>query len=300
MSIKYRYVSIDENKINKWIRRIIIKKDSPSLVDEMEFKNLNERLNFLFLFCVINFCFWSEEGWKYTGEDKVYYGSAAVIKSLYEAYKKNELPLSVEGILNLTFEKFQSLVVGEGNLYLMEERFNLVIDSFKILKDKYEGSIDKLVNTYNFDARLLMEDLPGILKAFEDKYTLAGKSKNIAKKLQVFISNLNKVYPNKPFKNTDIFTLFADYRLPQLFRHLGFLKYTKELEEIVDNRKLIDKDSEYEMEIRLATIDIGEFILEVHPNKTLNSIDLDGFFWGMAKTMSDKMKPHHKVITTSY
>lgn len=300
MKDKYRHVNIDKNEITKWIERIEIQKDSPSLVDGMEFRNFNERLNFLFLFCVLNFCFWSDEGWKYNGEGKVYSGSTAVIKSLYASYKEGRLNLDVDSIINMSFVDFERMVKGEGTLHLMKERYTLVIESFKVLKVRFEGSVDKLIQTYNFDAELLMNELPKILKAFEDKYIYQEKTKKIGKKVQVFISNLNKIYSNKPFKNTDKFTLFADYRLPQLFRHLGFLKYTQELEEIIDTGKIIKKDSEFEMEVRLATIDIGEFILETHPNKDLTSMDLDGFFWGMAKAMSDQMKPHHRTITTLY
>jgi hypothetical protein len=48
--------------------------------------------------------------------------------------------------------------------------------------------------------------------------------------------------------------MFADYRVPQTLHHWGVLKYSKDLEEVIINKKEIPHGGEYEVEIRAATV----------------------------------------------
>ena len=57
--------------------------------------------------------------------------------------------------------------------------------------------------------------------------------------------------------------MFADYRVPQILRAKGILKYDKHLSDLVDNKKELPHGSKEEIEIRAATIQSVEKIKNI-------------------------------------
>ena len=48
--------------------------------------------------------------------------------------------------------------------------------------------------------------------------------------------------------------MFADYRVPQILRHLGIFEYSQKLSEAIDAEKVMDYSSQFEVELRAATV----------------------------------------------
>jgi hypothetical protein len=48
--------------------------------------------------------------------------------------------------------------------------------------------------------------------------------------------------------------MFADYRVPQILRHLGIFEYSQQLSEAIDAEKVMDYSSQIEVELRAATV----------------------------------------------
>lgn len=62
-------------------------------------------------------------------------------------------------------------------------------------------------------------------------------------------------YGHEPeFKNKHELTMFADYRVPQILRHLGILVYGQELAQKVDSETELPYSSPEEVQIRAATV----------------------------------------------
>ena len=90
-------------------------------------------------------------------------------------------------------------------------------------------------------------------------------------------------------------TVFADYQVPRVLRALGVLKYSSELESLVDNQVLLAKYGEEEEAIRAATILAGEQIAErfgVDPSV------VDNYLW-THRALAGKA-PFHLTETTEY
>jgi hypothetical protein len=95
-------------------------------------------------------------------------------------------------------------------------------------------------------------------------------------------------------------TAFADYRLPQVLRHLGALEYSMSLAAVVDNGMVLPANSPPEMEIRASTIEACERLKRYLPEQT--SADIDLGLWLMAQDMraDPALLPHHRTPGQNY
>ena len=82
-----------------------------------------------------------------------------------------------------------------------------------------------------------------------------GYADPLLKKAQLAISELACCiqYLFNPNLQTDL-TIFADYQIPNVLRHLKVLTYSAQLADIVDNRRLIPSNSSVEQAIRASAI----------------------------------------------
>jgi hypothetical protein len=97
-------------------------------------------------------------------------------------------------------------------------------------------------------------------------------------------------------------TAFADYKLPQVLRHLGILNYSPELAQMVDNQVLLSPGSAEEIEIRANTIWAVEVIrqeLERCGRKT-RAFEIDWLLWNMGQEDTYRAKPYHRTVTIFY
>ena len=59
---------------------------------------------------------------------------------------------------------------------------------------------------------------------------------------------------------TEELTVFVDYKLPQVLRRLGVLRYAPHLADQIDRLEPLEADSREEIEIRAATVWAGELM----------------------------------------
>lgn len=92
----------------------------------------------------------------------------------------------------------------------------------------------------------------------------------------------------------------ADYELPKALRHLGILRYSEELAELVDNWREVQKDSPMEIEIRAATVaaccelldELNRLRAEIfEKHYILNICHLDYWLWKMGRD-AKHLRPH--------
>jgi len=94
------------------------------------------------------------------------------------------------------------------------------------------------------------------------------------KRAQILIADLYSAFhSNDLFKYQNIFngidtlTCFADYRLPQLLNTLNVLEYNSELQQIIDDKVIIEKNTVFEFEIRASTILVIESLKDIISKK---------------------------------
>lgn len=94
----------------------------------------------------------------------------------------------------------------------------------------------------------------------------------------------------------------ADYKIPQVLRHLGILEYSNYLSNLIDNKQILEHDSEMEIEIRANMLYAIELIKEkLHQEGiNMNSVQIDNALWLLSKNKKYKDKPHHLTKTIYY
>ena len=125
------------------------------------------------------------------------------------------------------------------------------------------------------------------------------------KRAQIFAADLNGAFHGRDwgrFEDMDKLTAFADYKLPQVLRHLGVLQYDNNLAERVDSNTLIDAGSAEEVEIRANTIWAVELIRQAlgRKEKTLTASQIDWMLWNLGQDNTYRAKPYHRTLTVFY
>ena len=97
-------------------------------------------------------------------------------------------------------------------------------------------------------------------------------------------------------------TMFADYRVPQILKAKGVLKYDNHLTELINNKIEIAHGSKEEVEIRAATIQAVEQIKNILKEKgrDVMSIQVDVYLWEEGENIKDQIEPHHRTLSIFY
>ncbi len=125
------------------------------------------------------------------------------------------------------------------------------------------------------------------------------------KRAQILVADLWGAFGDKQwgaFKNIDVLTAFADYKLPQVLRAWGVLRYAPSLARKVDSQIELAAGSAEEVEIRAATLWAVEFLREALAarGRAVMSIQLDWALWEASQGKFKGIKPYHRVKTIFY
>jgi len=107
--------------------------------------------------------------------------------------------------------------------------------------------------------------------------------------------------------------MFADYRVPQVLVHFQALEYNTDLNEALSSEIPLEAGSDWEVEIRGASIYIVEKVLELvksrleaeHsdvPRNNVCSVLLDHFLWDYRREHAASLEriPFHRVHSIFY
>ena len=103
-------------------------------------------------------------------------------------------------------------------------------------------------------------------------------------------------------------TTFADYRVPQLLRHVGVLEYSTELATRVDSYQELEQNSEHELSIRAGTVVAVEELVEYlnsyskSNSKKYTAVSIDWYLWQVGEKLHQQgqLQPFHRVRTHFY
>jgi hypothetical protein len=104
------------------------------------------------------------------------------------------------------------------------------------------------------------------------------------------------------FRDMEELTAFADYKLPQVLRHVGALDYSMGLTEKVDRMICLDPGSEEEVEIRTNTIWAVELIHREMKRlgKEVSASQIDRLLWNLGQDDEFRARPYHRTLTIFY
>jgi hypothetical protein len=97
-------------------------------------------------------------------------------------------------------------------------------------------------------------------------------------------------------------TAFADYKLPQVLRHVGALIYSQGLAGKVDLMMPLEPGSEEEIEIRANTVWAVELICQEikRLGNEVRASEIDWLLWNLGQDDEFRAKPYHRTVTTFY
>jgi hypothetical protein len=303
-------VTIDKQALADFSRKLI--KDGieipPWNYDYHFFDGGQDTVAYLLVLDSINFCFWPKPGadkWEVQYKSETLSGYYALAASLKKALDSGVPITRANYLAELPLGKLRQILGGSGELQLMEARAHILNELGEFLIKEYDGEAYRLVEAAENSAlilvRLLVENLP----SFRDGAEYHGKKIYFYKRAQIFVADLYGAFDGKAwgnFKDIDKLTAFADYKLPQVLRHVGILQYSPSLEHKVDQGIFLEAGTPEEIEIRANTIWAVELIRQKlrRVGEDVRAFEIDWILWNLGQESQFKAKPYHRTVTTFY
>ena len=123
------------------------------------------------------------------------------------------------------------------------------------------------------------------------------------KRAQILVSDLaGALGDDIPLRDVGHLTAFADYKVPQVLRELGILRYRDDLAGAIRRRELIPPGSREEIEIRAATIWGSELLRQAlaHHGRDFTAAEVDWLLWNQGQRLPETVEPYHRTRTIYY
>jgi hypothetical protein len=243
-----------------------------------------QRGNFVFILRSLDYRLWEfPENWRYK-EESGFWGLMERAINLFKTISLNN------GKIN--FAIFKKNISPKEDLALARSRYKIFKSSLDWLNKKYGGNFDnyfeKNKNTYEFCLNLFtLEKYRDFYKNF---YFL--KPNQLLYLEYILAKGLSKKYEDE----LESLTIFADYKIPQVFINFGLIEISEIHLKKLKEGKIIKKFSLFENELRLASILLGE---ELNRKLKIPSYKIDNILWWLSHKMKLKI-PAPKVKTIFY
>jgi hypothetical protein len=306
---KHVHIDMDELKnLAQWIgtTRTIEWDESNWHCSEAEV-GIELAIKYVFVLDALNFCFWPAQG-------KVEYADLAI--ALKKAMLHDKQSFDGKNLIQMTPAMFNSwLPLQDDGIEwpLIDERVKALRELGEAIV-QYGEPIDWVIKHCNRSAAKLTDLVAERLPMFRDEcvdlgicfykramilvadvWAATGRRQHSIGEQQQQTKELNSV----SFYDIDQLCMFSDYRVPQLLRERQVLIYSLELSKIIDERIEIKSGSQYEIEIRAASVAVVE-LLRIECEMKFISIEIDWLLWQEGERMNQAIRPPHHTITSFY
>ncbi len=263
---------------------------------------------YLLVLDTINFCFWPPPGaerWEVTHKGRTVSGYNGLALALKLAVERGVPITDADFLREITPEVLGGILGGRGALRLMEERSWALRELGEVLARDYGGEAVRVVESVKGWAVSLARLLARKLRSFRDTASYRERGIFFYKRAQIFPADLHGALGGRglgEFRDMENLTAFADYKLPQVLRHLGILAYEPSLAAKVDSGVHLDPGGAEEVEIRANTIVAVDMISREttargHP---LRPFEIDGILWHLGQESAFRQRPYHRTATVFY
>ncbi|MBN1832507.1 MAG: queuosine salvage family protein [Deltaproteobacteria bacterium] len=304
------HVRIDERAVTElcktWVEEGI---SVPPWDSVHHFKGVPEdTIAYIFVLDALNFCFWPPPGrprWEIEYESRRFSGYYALSISLKRAIGSGIPIIKADFLANITLKDLKQVLRGKGELPLLKERVEILRELGQVLLDEYHGEAYRLLEAAEHSAPAFVHLASEKFPSFRDVAKYGCDEVFFYKRAQILASDLYGVFNGAEqghFIDVDELTAFADYKLPQVLRHLGVLRYKPGLTQKVDHGILLEGGSIEEIEIRANTIWAVELIRQEMEalGRTFRAFEIDGILWNMGQDEAFRAKPYHRTMSIYY
>lgn len=310
-----RLVTIDHEKIAETAGML-----AETSVDAPEWSDLHpvgrddaENANLVLVLDALNFCFWQipnaeRPRWSVTYDGTTYDGYWALAVALKRALERG-VPLSDAGFLAaITEEETAEILAGDpgtDQILLLRARMDHLREVGQALLHRWNGTFLTALDQANGSAPALIEMVLHSLPSFRDVVRYDGQAVRFYKRAQILVADVQTAFGGQgpgAFSDMEVLTAFADYKVPQVLRRFGILEYAPELQQQLEEHRLIPPDSTEEVEIRAATVWAVEYLRRALSGRGvhLTSHEIDGRLWHLGQGLPVDAHPYHRTLTVFY
>ncbi len=293
-----KYVNINYKKLDDFIKNIDIKElkhwlsGNPYNLFDMGIEKI---VNFLLIFESIDFSFWGNPKWTIDVNGNSKDGSDALLYLMINYVKNN----NSTDFSNITLEEFKNILLGNIEIPLLQERYNILKNVSTIVNEKMNGNFYDSIKNLTVD-KDLFDFIITNFNCFIDERKYGNHKIYFYKLAQLLTSDilhLREIMENIKVDYSNLIGC-ADYKIPQTLRALGITEYSEELSRTIDQKEEIDVSSKYEVEIRASQIVVIDYIKS--KIKDVNSIDINDYLFLYSKKVKNTVKPYHLCRNTNY
>ena len=267
---------------------------------------------YIFVMDSLNYCFWPVPGFEYE----------QLATSLRDVLKADPTAFNADKLQAITPTELQAWFPTH-ELPHIRGRVDRLRELGSVLARDYDGSASNMVRAADHSAVALVRLVIEKLQGFRDTVVYRGALTHFYKRAQILTSDLWAAYGRKvppkndtdkndedkgtevhfaAFHDMEKLTMFADYRVPQILRDMGVLKYSAELGARIDAREEIPFGSESETNLRAATVVAVDFIARAINKRGVHilPVEVDWLLWNAGETNLASLAPQHRTLTLYY
>ena len=302
-----RYVQVDQAAIESLAPGLARRIQAPTWHQRYHWSGgtPNQLANWLLVLDALNFSFWGEPRWRVDHKGEKLDGYFALAASLTRAVEEEDRPLwDARYLSGITEGDLREILRGDNTIPMLDRRLENLHELGDVLQSRYDGQFSTAIQMAGRSGVLLARLLARDFLSFNDIADFKGREVRFLKRAQLLVSDLHGAFGGQgwgAFTDLDQLTAFADYKLPQILRHMGALTYLPSLAEKVDNRFLLPALSREEVEIRAGTVWAVELLRQAlaRNGADLTAYQLDWWLWNESQSWTG-MAPYHLSRTVYY
>jgi hypothetical protein len=262
----------------------------------------------------LNFCFWGQGDdpdvrWRVAWQGELVDGYVALAAALKRGVDDG-LPLhDATWLATVEADTVAHLLrpaPGHARIPLFEARIDHLRELGEgLLALESASPATTLITVADGSAIALVHEVVRRFRSFNDVANWQGTEVRFYKRAQILAGDLAGGLNGSPlaaFRDLDQLTAFADYKVPQVLRRLGILRYSPRLAETIRRRERIPAGSPREIEIRAATIWGCELLRQALEERGCDvpAHELDWLLWTQRQALSAQAEPYHRTPTIYY
>lgn len=236
----------------------------------------------------INYCFWKDKPYR-----KYKNGNLSSSEAMWFVVESNQSLKNAEFLAMVSKKDVVSMF---GEIPLLEERVVCLNDAGQGLLSKYDGKAINILRKADFNCENIIREISKNFFSWDD----SSKTVSFYKRIQCFISALLRCEELADKMNgTEVLTLMADYQVPKLFHYYGLVTYQDALEYKINHEIPLKPRSKEELEIRAATIVVGDLIFQelYKAGRCRDILCLDNYLWSLGRQLPGR---HHLCASIWY
>ncbi len=305
--VRARWVELDQTGLQRVLERLPSPlPDLPQWNHPLHWRGTpDQTANYVLVLDALNFCFWGEPRWRIRYRDQVYDGYWALAAVLKRALERGQPLYDPRYLDALSDAEIAALFTGEGTIPLLHWRIEHLREVARGLLQACDGRFTVLIQRAQGSAPDLVASVAQVFPSFRDVASYDDLTVPFYKRAQLLCTDLAGAFGGEGpgrFRDLHLLTAFADYKLPQVLRYFGALRYHDDLARRIDAREELPAGSPEEVEIRAATIcAVEDLVARLQATgQSAAAWQVDWALWQLGQSLPPDAPPYHRTRTRFY